>query len=124
MGKKHSPQFEKISAAARTKISEISVDDLKARLDSEKSFHLIDVREQYEWDDGHIQQAKHLSKGVIERDIEIAIPNFDAEIICYCGGGYRSALVAVNLEQMGYTQILSLAGGYRGWCDADHPVTR
>jgi rhodanese-related sulfurtransferase len=123
MSKKHSPQFLKIASEARAVICEISMDDLKDRLKSDRRFHVIDVRDKYEWDEGHLPQAIHLSKGVIERDIEVAVPNFDAEIICYCGGGHRSALVAINLEQMGYTQVWSLDVGYRGWCEAGHPVT-
>jgi rhodanese-related sulfurtransferase len=123
MGKKHSPQFLKLTSEARAVICEIHTDTLKDRLHSEKPLLVIDVREQHEWDAGHLPRAIHLSKGVIERDIEAAVPDFDAEIVCYCGGGYRSALVTTNLERMGYTQVWSLEGGYHAWSEAGHPVT-
>ena len=122
MGKKHSPQFEKLCSEARACLCEITADELNDRLNSGRPFYLIDVRETEEWDRGRLPKAMHLSKGVIERDIEKTIPDFDAEIVCYCGGGYRSALVVVNLERMGYTRLWSLEGGYRGWCEANRPV--
>ncbi len=122
MGKKHSPQFERICNEARACICEISRDELKDRLACAHLFYLIDVRDRCEWEEGRLPKAIHLSKGVIERDIEVTISDVDAEIVCYCGGGYRSALVAVNLERMGYTRIWSLEGGYRGWCEAGLPI--
>lgn len=120
---KHSPRFEKIAADAQSRITEISADSLKPRLAAAKSFHLVDVREESEWAKGHLPHAIHLGKGIIERDIEKTIPDTGAEIILYCGGGYRSALAADNLQKMGYTNVKSLAGGFRGWTEAGFDVT-
>src|SRR5258706_15989871 len=100
---KHAPGFLRLFDAVRGRIRECTVADVKHRLDAGERFHLIDVREQDEWGRGHLPQARHLSKGIIERDIEAAIPDLDADIVLYCGGGYRSALAADNLTRMGYT---------------------
>jgi len=97
---------------------------LKRRLDAPKDFHLLDVREDHEWTEGHIPGAIHLSRGILERDIEVAIPDREAEILLYCGGGYRSALAAENLQKMGYKRVLSVDGGWRGWVDAGFPVEK
>ncbi len=120
---KHAPRFLKIVNEARSRIRETNVGEVKKRIDSgDKSFKLVDVREESEWAAGHIPGAMHLGKGVIERDVEQKIPDTSQEIILYCGGGFRSALAADNLRQMGYTNVLSMDGGWRGWREAGLPV--
>jgi len=119
----HAPGFLKLVEAARGHIRECSVVDVKRLLDTGKRFHLIDVREHEEWTKGHLPRARHLCKGVIERDIERVVPDRNAEIVLYCGGGYRSALAADNLGQMGYTNVISMDAGWRGWNAAGYPVT-
>jgi rhodanese-related sulfurtransferase len=121
---KHAPGFLRLVDAARARIRECTVDDVKRRLDAGERFVLIDVREHEEWARGHLPGARHLCKGIIERDIEAAVPDHDADIVLYCGGGFRSALAADNLRQMGYTRVTSMDGGWRGWTGAGHPVTR
>jgi rhodanese-related sulfurtransferase len=113
----HSPGFIAIVNRAKKTISEISVEELQAllRTPNTTTQHIIDVREKEEWDAGHIPCAVHLSKGIIERDIEKIFPEKNKTLILYCGGGSRSALAACNLDEMGYTKIFSLAGGYRAW---------
>ncbi len=118
----HAPGFLRLVDAARARIRECSVDDVKRRLDAGERFHLVDVREQDEWARGHLPGAVHLSKGIIERDIEGAIPDRAADIVLYCGGGYRSALAADNLRQMGYRNVTSMDGGWRGWNEAGYPT--
>src|SRR5690349_14858984 len=118
----HAPGFLRLVDAARARIRECDVADVKRRLDARERFHLIDVREHEEWTRGHLPGATHLCKGVIERDIEGAVPDRDADIVLYCGGGYRSALAADNLRQMGYTRVLSMDGGWRGWTGAGYPI--
>jgi rhodanese-related sulfurtransferase len=118
----HSEGFLKLTEDALQRIKEITIDETVARL-RKGGAHLIDVREESEWNKDHIDGAIHLSKGIIERDIETRIPDKEAPILCYCGGGYRSALVVDNLQKMGYTNVLSVKGGYRGWVDAGHPLT-
>ena len=122
MGKRHAPRFLAIVQDAKSRIRETSAAEVKARLDAGESFCLVDVREDSEWAAGHLPRAIHLGKGVIERDIEQAIPDTSAEIVCYCGGGYRSALVADNLQRMGYTNVWSMDGGVRGWRGAGLPI--
>jgi rhodanese-related sulfurtransferase len=121
---KHSAGFVRLVDGVRARIRECTVADVKRRLDAGERFHLVDVREQDEWARGHLPHATHLSKGIIERDIETAIPDYDADIVLYCGGGYRSALAADNLQQMGYTRVTSMDGGWRGWTEAGLPVLR
>ena len=111
----HSPRFLHIVADAKKRIRETTVDDVKARLDRGEKFLLVDVREESEWAKGHVPGAVHLGKGVIERDIEARVPDAAAPLVLYCGGGYRSALAADNLQKMGYTNVLSMDGGWRGW---------
>ena len=115
MGKKHAPGFLRIVEDAKSRIRELTVQDVRSKLDSDQSFFLVDVREESEWAGGHLPSAIHLSKGIIERDIEATVADSSAEIICYCGGGYRSALVADNLRKMGYTNVWSMDGGFSGW---------
>ena len=119
----HSPGFLKLAQAAKSRVTETNVAAVKARVEAGEKFTLIDVREAYEYEAGHIPGARHMSKGLIERDIEKAIPNMDQEIVVYCGGGYRSALAADNLQKMGYTNVISMDGGWRGWLDAGGSVT-
>jgi len=118
----HSPGFLRLVADARTRIRELTVDDVKALLDRGETFHLVDVREESEWSRGRLPRARHLGKGILERDIETAIPQHDAKIVLYCGGGYRSALAADNLQKMGYTRVFSMDGGWRGWNERSYPV--
>ena len=121
---KHAPGFLRLVDAARARIRECTIDDVKRRLDAGERFHLVDVREQEEWSRGHLPTATHLSKGVIERDVETAIPDHAADIVLYCGGGYRSALAADNLGLMGYTNVQSMDGGWRAWTEAGYPTAR
>lgn len=123
MAKAHAARFLKIVNAVRPQVRECTVQEMIARRDSGDSFSLVDVREESEFAAGHIPDSIHLGKGVIERDIEKTIPDADAPIVLYCGGGYRSALAAFNLQQMGYTNVISMDGGYSGWKDAGQPVT-
>ncbi len=111
----HSPEFVNICEDARARIQETDVDSVHVMLDSNEKFVLIDVREESEWAAGHLPQAIHLSKGVIERDISNTIPDKSQKIGLYCGGGYRSALAADNLQKMGYTNVISMNGGARAW---------
>ena len=119
---KHNSDFLKIVNDAKSRIRECTVSEAKERLDAEHSFLLVDVREESEWTAGHIPGAIHLGKGVIERDIEAAVPDKDAELVLYCGGGYRSALAADNLQKMGYSNVISMDGGFGGWKEAGHAV--
>ena len=124
MAIQHSSAFQGLVQDAKKRIHETSVPELKKKLDAEEKFYLIDVREDNEWAAGHIPGAVHLCKGIIERDIEGKIPNRDAEILLYCGGGFRSALAADNLQKMGYKNVVSVDGGWRGWREAGFPVER
>ena len=124
MAHQHSPRFLKIVDDARKRVRETTVDDVKRRLDSNEEFLLIDVREDNEWEKDHLPKAVHLGKGVIERDIESRLPDLNAPIVLYCGGGFRSALVADNLGKMGYTNVISMNGGIRGWREKGYPLTR
>jgi rhodanese-related sulfurtransferase len=119
---KHSEGFLKIVDDAKTRICEISIPQVRSKMEAGHGLHLIDVREDHEWALGHSRGAKHLSKGIIERDIENLISDHHAEIILYCGGGFRSALAADNLQRMGYTRVWSMAGGFRSWKEANMPV--
>jgi len=118
---KHSPGFLKIVEDAKSRVREISIDEVRRKLESGKA-KLIDVREDSEWAAGHARGAHHMGKGVIERDIEQSVPDRNAELILYCGGGFRSALATDSLQKMGYTNVASMAGGWRGWQAAGGPV--
>jgi len=124
MAHQHSARFLKIVEDARRRIREITIDDVKARLDRGETFLLLDVREESEYANDHLPGAIHLGKGVIERDIEERVPDLDTPLVLYCGGGYRSALAADNLQKMGYTNVLSMDGGIRGWREKHFPLTR
>ena len=123
MSKAHSPRFLSIVDRARTQIRECTVQDIVDRRNAGDNLTLIDVREETEFSRGHIPGAAHLGKGVIERDIEQQFPDHATELILYCGGGFRSALAALNLQLMGYTNVISMDGGVRSWNDAGQPVT-
>ena len=120
---KHAPRFLKLVDETRKLIRETNVDEVKSRLDRGDKFILVDVREESEFARDHIPGAVHLGKGVIERDIEQAVPDVAAPLVLYCGGGYRSALAADNLRKMGYTNVLSMDGGHRGWKEKGYPLT-
>jgi len=120
----HSPAFLQIVNDARTRIKEIDIDGYKKMLaDGEKPV-LVDTREESEWAAGHAKGAVHLGKGVIERDVEARIPDKNTKMVLYCGGGFRSALAADNLQKMGYTSVISLDGGWRAYTQAGLPVER
>jgi rhodanese-related sulfurtransferase len=121
---KHAARFLKLVEDAKGHVKECTIEDVKPRMDRNDQFYLVDVREDGEWAAGHLPRAIHLGKGVIERDIEQAIPDTGAEIILYCGGGFRSALAAENLQKMGYTNVTSMDGGWRAWNAAGYPVER
>ena len=124
MAKQHSPEFLALVDDAKKRIRQTTIPELKKRLEAKEAFHLVDVREDHEWIAGHIPGAVHLSKGIIERDIEEKFPSREAEILLYCGGGFRSALVADNLQKMGYRNVVSVDGGWRGWVGAGFPVEK
>ena len=118
---KHSPAFEALCEAARTAITEITIDDTLQQLKQGKAL-LIDVREDHEAAKSMIEGAIHLGRGILERDIENKVPDKSQTVILYCGGGYRSALSAINLQKMGYSRVLSMAGGWRAWNEKGLPV--
>jgi len=123
MAHQHPPRFLKIVDDARTRVRETNVDDVKKRMDRGDKFLLVDVREESEYAKDHLPGAIHLGKGVIERDIEERVPELNKEMVLYCGGGYRSALAADNLQKMGYTNVISMDGGIRGWREKGYPLT-
>ena len=122
MAKQHSPRFLAIATDAKARVRECTVETLKSRMDQGESIVLIDVREESEFAAGHIPGAIHVSKGVIERDIETVVPDLNTEILLYCGGGFRSALSADNLQRMGYLNVVSVDGGWRGWTESQYPT--
>lgn len=124
MAHQHSPGFLRMVNDARKRIQETTVDQVKARIDRGEKFLLIDVREESEYAKDHLPNAIHLGKGVIERDIEERVPDPNTEMILYCGGGFRSALAADNLQKMGYTHVISMDGGIRGWREKKFPLVR
>ena len=121
---RHSPGFLKLVDDAKSRVTEADFRHVKHRLDSREKLTLIDVREDNEWARGHLPGAVHLGKGIIERDIEESFPDKNAPLVLYCGGGFRSALVADNLQKMGYTNVISMDGGWRGWTEAGYPVEK
>lgn len=123
MAKDHSSRFLDIVNATRPQITECTVQDVVDRRAAGDTFHLVDVREESEFAASHVPGAIHLGKGVIERDIEKAIPSTADSIVLYCGGGFRSALAALNLQQMGYSNVISMDGGFSGWKNANQPTT-
>src|SRR5271170_796603 len=119
----HTPRFLQIVNEARQRIQEVTVDDVRARMQRGDKFLLVDVREESEFARDHLPGAIHLGKGVIERDVEQKVPDAGTPMILYCGGGFRSALAADNLQKMGYTKVLSMDGGVRGWREKGFALT-
>jgi rhodanese-related sulfurtransferase len=124
MAPQHPPRFLKIVDDAKSRVRETTVDEVKTRIDRGDKFLLVDVREESEWQKDHLPGAMHMSKGVIERDVEQKVPDLNAEMILYCGGGFRSALAADNLQKMGYKNVISMDGGIRGWREKNYPLTK
>ncbi len=122
MAKNHSAKFLDIVNDAKSRVLECTVDDVKKRREQGEEFHLIDVREDHEFHRGRIPGALHLSKGIIERDVETRFPDPSTLLILYCGGGFRSALAADNLQKMGYSQVISMDGGFSGWKAAGYEI--
>jgi rhodanese-related sulfurtransferase len=120
----HSPRFLALVNDVKPRVKETSATDVRNKLEKGDRFELVDVREDSEWTAGHIRGARHLGRGVIERDIEKAIPDTATEIVLYCGGGFRSALAAESLKKMGYTNVVSMAGGWRDWTALGGPTER
>jgi rhodanese-related sulfurtransferase len=115
---KHSEGFLKLVNEAKSRIKEVSVAETQDRMRENADTKLVDVREDHEWEAAHAASSLHLGKGIIERDIEATIPDKNTEVILYCGGGFRSALAADVLQQMGYTNVYSMAGGWKAWQEA------
>ncbi len=124
MAPKHAPRFLKIVEDSKKRVRETDVDTVKSRLDRGDKIVLVDVREDREYDADHLPGAVHLGKGVIERDIEEKYPDANVELILYCGGGFRSALAADNLQKMGYTNVTSMDGGIRDWRERSYPLEK
>ncbi len=124
MAPHHAPRFLAIVADAKKRIRETTVDAVKARLDAGEKFVLVDVREESEFAKDHLPGALHLGKGILERDVEQRVPDLGAPLVLYCGGGFRSALAADNLQKMGYTNVVSMDGGIREWREKGYPLTR
>jgi len=120
----HAPRFLKIVGDARSRIKETNVDEVKRKLDGGEKFALVDVREESEFAKDHLPGAIHLGKGVIERDVEARVPDLNTPMVLYCGGGFRSALAADNLQKMGYTSVFSMDGGIRAWRERGFHLTR
>ena len=120
----HAQRFLALVNDAKKRVKESNVADVKRRLDAGEKLVLIDVREESEWARGHLPGAIHLGKGIVERDIEQRLPDAGTKVVLYCGGGFRSALAADNLQKMGYTNVESMDGGWRGWLDAGFPTQK
>ncbi len=124
MAHQHPPRFLKIVDDAKTRVRETNVNEVKKRMDRGDKFLLVDVREESEFAKDHLPGAIHLGKGIIERDIEARVPDLNAEMILYCGGGFRSALAADNLQKMGYKNVISMDGGIRDWREKQYPLAK
>ena len=124
MAHQHPPRFLKIVDDAKTRVRETTVDAIKERLDRGEKFLLVDVREDNEYAKDHLPQSVHMGRGVIERDIEGKVPDLTTEIVLYCGGGFRSALAADNLQKMGYNRVISMDGGIREWREKGYPLVK
>jgi rhodanese-related sulfurtransferase len=120
----HSEAFLRLVNESRARVRETNVQEVKKRMDAGEKFTVVDVREDNEWARGHLPGAIHMGRGVIERDIETRFPDKKTELVLYCGGGFRSALSADNLQKMGYTNVISMDGGWRGWLEAGHPTVK
>ena len=119
----HSLRFLNIVDDAKSRVKQTSIHDVKTKLDCDERFMLIDVREESEFSKDHLPGAVHMGKGVIERDIELRVPDLNTPMVLYCGGGFRSALAADNLQKMGYTNVISMDGGIREWRESNYPLT-
>ena len=124
MAKQHAPGFLKLVTDAKSRVKECTVDDVRARKAAGESFVLVDVREESEFAAGHVPGAVHIGKGVIERDVEAKVPDPATSLVLYCGGGFRSALAADALQKMGYTNVISMDGGWRAWTEKGLPVEK
>ena len=124
MAPQHPPRFLKIVDDAKTRVRETNVDEVKARMDRGDKLVLVDVREESEFAKDHLPGAIHMGKGVIERDVEQKVPDLNTPLVLYCGGGFRSALAADSLQKMGYTNVISMDGGIRGWREKGYPLTK
>jgi len=124
MAHQHSPRFLRIVDDAKKRVHETSIDEVRAKIDRSERFLLVDVREESEYAKDHLPDAIHLGKGIIERDVEERVPDLNTPMVLYCGGGFRSALAADSLQKMGYTDVLSMNGGIRGWREKGFPLTR
>lgn len=124
MATQHSPRFLRIVEDAKKRVREVSAEEVKTELEQGEKFLLVDVREESEYATDHLPGAVHLGKGIIERDVESRAPDPSTPMVLYCGGGYRSALAADNLQKMGYTNVLSMAGGIREWREKGFPLTK
>lgn len=124
MAHQHTPRFLAIVNDAKSRVRETTVDQIRARLEKGDKFVLVDVREDNEYSKDHLPGAIHLGKGVIERDIEKTVPDTKTELVLYCGGGFRSAIAADNLQKMGYTNVISMDGGIREWREKGYPLTQ
>ncbi len=124
MAHQHPPRFLKIVDDAKTRVRATNADEVKSKLDHGEKFVLVDVREESEFAKDHLPGAVHLGKGVIERDIEARVPKLDTPLVLYCGGGFRSALAADNLQKMGYTNVISMDGGIRDWREKGYPLSK
>src|SRR5271165_2037946 len=120
----HATKFLTLVNEAKKRVKETNVADVKRRLDAGEKILLVDVREESEWGRGHLPGAVHLGKGIIERDIEQRVPDTNTKLILYCGGGFRSALSADNLQKMGYSHVESMDGGWKGWTSAGYPTQK
>lgn len=118
---KHSEAFVKLVEEIRPSIKETTPEVVLARMQAGEKFHFVDVREDHEWNNGHAKDAMHVGRGILERDIEKHIPNKSEEVVLYCGGGFRSALAAYNMQKMGYTKVISMDGGIRRWRELGYP---
>ena len=124
MAHQHPPRFLQIVNDAKKRVRETTVDAVKSKFDAKEKFVLIDVREDNEWEKDHLPNSVHMGKGIIERDVEKMFPDLDTPLILYCGGGFRSALAADNLQKMGYTNVISMDGGIREWREKGYPLTK
>ncbi|MCI0455810.1 MAG: sulfurtransferase [Gemmataceae bacterium] len=124
MATQHSPRFLKLVEEVKKNVRELTVDQVRAKLDRGERFQLIDVREESEWAKDHLPGALHLGKGILERDVEQRVPDTGTEMVLYCGGGFRSALAADNLQKMGYGNVWSMDGGIRGWREKGYPLAK
>jgi rhodanese-related sulfurtransferase len=120
----HAPNFLRLVEEARSRVTEVSLEAARARLAANPRAVLLDVREDHEWQAGHADGATHLGKGILERDIETLVPDFDAEVIMYCGGGFRSVLTCDAAQKMGYRRVTSLIGGYKALVSAGWPIVK